>query len=113
MTVCRNLGDGQRHFLHTAGLGKRERVAEMKRNAATKVGKRERRLSIAAVGRADQIEQGLVLGNREQLALAEHPSRGGKVASKHSDFSNVGLCHIFVLLFSSGLGRCPAERSRN
>ena len=70
-------------------------------------GKRERRLAVAAVGRADQLEEGLVLGDRQQLAVAEHPSGGGEVAREHPDLTDIGLCHRRVLQF--GLGKMPCR----
>ena len=50
-------------------------------------------LAVAAVGRADQVEQRLVLGDRQQLALAEHPSRGGEVAREHANLTDIWLGH--------------------
>ena len=85
--------DGQRDLLGAAGLGQDEAVALVDRNPPAQVGQRERALAVAAVGRADQLEQRLVLGDRQQLALAEHPARGGEVAREHPDLADIWLCH--------------------
>jgi hypothetical protein len=58
---------------------------------ATQVWQRERRLAVASVGRADQREQGLVLGDRQQLAVAERPASRGEQASEHADLGNIWI----------------------
>jgi hypothetical protein len=63
------------------------------RKAAAQVGQREGALAVTAVGRPDQLEERLVLGDREELSLAEHPARRGEVPGKHPDFTDVWLCH--------------------
>ena len=71
----------------------------------------ERKKVIAdSLKNADEIEKRLVFRDGKQLTLAEHPSRGSEVAGEHANFSNVRLCHVFVLLSRSGSGKCPAGR---
>ncbi len=112
MAVRRDLLHRQRDLLGAAGLGEDEAVALVDRDPAAQVGQREGRLPVAAVGRADQLEQRLVLGDRQQLALAEHPAGRGEVAGEHPDLTDIGLCHRLRLL-SSATGRCPAGRCRS
>src|SRR5205085_10625045 len=88
-----------RDGLGPARLGQRVRVAGlvsavMKRHAAVQVGQRESRLTVAAVGRADQGEEYLVLRDGKQRSVAKHPACGGEVATEHSDFTDVWLCHV-------------------
>src|SRR5438309_870868 len=93
-----DLADGQRYFFRSPCLRQRKAIPEVQGNAPSQVGQSERRLSVATVGCADEIEQRFVFRYRKQLTLAEHPSRGSEVAGEHANFSNVRLCHVFVLL---------------
>src|SRR5437763_622136 len=113
MRVLRDLAHRQCDLLGAARFGEDKSVAEVERKAAAKVRQRERALTVAAVGRADELKQDLVFRDGKQLTLAEHPACGSEVAGEHTDFSNVRLCHVFVLLLSSGWGKCPAGRSRS
>src|SRR4029077_14289435 len=72
--------------------------ALMDYGAAAKVRQRERVLSIAAVGRADQTEKRCVAGDREQRSVAERPSLRGEVPGERADFSNVRFRHRGILL---------------
>jgi hypothetical protein len=63
------------------------------RQPSPKIWKSESALSIAAVRGADQVEKRFVLGNRKQLALAEHPTARREVPGEHPNFSNVRLRH--------------------
>src|SRR5581483_4040346 len=93
MRVSRNLADRKRHRLHSAGLRQSEAVTEVDWHPSAQVWQCERRLPVAAVGRADQIEQCFVFGNRKQLAVAKHPAGGCEIPRKHADFADIGLCH--------------------
>ena len=79
MGVRRDLVDGQRDLLGAAGLGEDEAVALVDRDPAAQVGQRERALAVAAVGRADQLEQRLVLGDRQQLPSQNIQPAGAKL----------------------------------
>jgi hypothetical protein len=89
----RNLTYRERYLLGAAGLGQDEAVALVERKAAAQVGQGEGRLAIAAVGGSDQLEQGLMLGDGQELALAEHPADRREVAGKHADLAHIRLCH--------------------
>src|SRR6266516_3838918 len=89
---------GQRDLFCAARLCENKAIALMNRKPTLKVRKPKSRLPVAAIGRADQLEQRFVLANREELPLAKHPSRWGEVAGKHTDFSNVRWCHCALLL---------------
>jgi hypothetical protein len=67
--------------------------------AARQVGEAERALAVPAVGGADQVEQRLVLIDRDLLAFAEHPPGGCEVAREDPDLADVGLGHGVRLLF--------------
>src|SRR6185503_16296176 len=74
----------------------------MNRNSASKVGKCEGTLTIATIGCSDQLKQRFVLRDGEQLTLAEHPAGGSKVTREHANFSDIRLCHLFLLLIGRG-----------
>src|SRR5882762_6242448 len=98
MSVCRNLLHGERHRFNTASLAQSEATTLMERKSATQVREGKGSLPIAAVGCADQGEQRIVLGDQEQLPFAKHPAGRSKIATEHSDFTNVGLCHVLSLV---------------
>src|SRR5262249_44830822 len=83
---------------------------DMHRQAALQVGQCECLLTIAAVGRADQIEQSIILGDRYERPVAERPADRGKVAGKHTDLADKGaahdlcscLCHVRMMAENSG-----------
>src|SRR5688500_3114952 len=93
MAVRRDLIDRQRDLFSPAGLGENEAVPLMDGNAPAKIGQSKRALAVSPVRRADDREKRFVLADREQLALAEHPSRRREVAREHPDLSNIWLCH--------------------
>src|SRR5215213_4269437 len=103
MRVRRHLRNGQRYFFCAARLGQDEAVTLMHREPASQVGQSERRLPVAPVSRAYELEQGLVLGYRQQLAFAKHPPRRGKVAREHSYFTYIWLCHVYLLSWARGI----------
>ena len=84
-----------------------EAAALVDRHPAAQVRQREGALAVAAVGRADQLEQRLVLGDGQQLALAEHPARRREVAGEHPDLAYVRLCHRSAPQF--WLGKMPTS----
>ena len=56
-------------------------------------GKSKGRLAVPAVGRPDQVEQGVVFRDRKQLPLAELPPGGRKVSREDPDLTDIWLCH--------------------
>jgi hypothetical protein len=68
--------------------------------AATQIRQRERGLPIAAIGRTKQREQGLILIDRQQLAIGERPAGRRKVSRKGHDFAEkrrVGVNHVITI----------------
>src|SRR5215217_9433959 len=65
----------------------------MQREPSLKVRQGEGRFAVAAEGRAEQLEERFVLGNRKELSFAEHPARGREIAREHPDFTNIRLSH--------------------
>src|SRR5258708_4449653 len=61
MAVRRNLAGGQRDGFSTSALPQSKSRSHMHRDAALKVGQSEGVLSVASIGRADQVEKGVVL----------------------------------------------------
>src|SRR6185369_11294967 len=99
MSVRRHLIDGQRDFLGAPGFGEGESVTLMEWNAAAQIWQGKGRFAVSTVGGADQLEEGFVFRDRQQLSFTKHPARGGEVAPEHSDFSDVRLSHRFLLRF--------------
>jgi hypothetical protein len=93
MVVTWHLIHGQGDRLLAARLCERVARTHVHRNAALQIRQRKGRLAVAAIGRADQVEQGLVLGNRYQLALAEGPAGRRKIAGKHANFAHIWTGH--------------------
>src|SRR3954454_375790 len=96
MRMRGQLIDRQRHVFGAAGLGQDSAASLVERYTAAQVGQRKRALTIAAVARSDQLEERLVLRDRKQLSVAEHPPGRSKVPGEHPDLSNVWLCHVLV-----------------
>src|SRR5882672_6609759 len=59
---------------------------------ASKVRKSERRLPVPPVRRADQGEEGLVLCDREELAVAQGPPQRGEIPSEHANLTHERIC---------------------
>src|SRR5688572_31483630 len=112
MAVGGDLLDGQGDLLRSTCLGEDRTIPLMGGNAAAEIGQREGGFSVAPVGGANQLEQGFVLADREELTLAEHPTGRREVTREHADFSDIGLCH-FAPLLSWGWGRCPEGRYKS
>ena len=80
MVVARNLLDAQRLLLgagHLADLigGSVRARAHVDRHAARQIGQVEGLLAVAAIGGADQLEEDVVLRDRQRLALRRTSSR--------------------------------------
>ncbi|MCY1377935.1 hypothetical protein D9M69_655330 [compost metagenome] len=65
--------------------------------AATQVGHGEGALAVAAVGGADEGEQHVVLGDRQQAAVAGLPADGGAAEAEHANFADIRCGHETVL----------------
>ena len=76
---ARQSADGQRVGLLAATLAQRVAAADVDRHPAAQVGQREVDPAVAAVGRAEQREQRLVLVDRQELAVALRPALGREV----------------------------------
>src|SRR5436189_6930 len=60
---------------------------------AAEVGQRKRRLAVSAVGRPEDREQSLILGDREELPVTKGPVFGGELERHDPDFADVSLGH--------------------
>src|SRR6184192_2086317 len=78
------------------------------RDAALQIRERERRLAIAAEGRADQVEEGVVFADREQPSIARKEPGRREGEADENDFADVELRHI-----RTARGKCLAGRYRN
>src|SRR5262245_53979298 len=107
----RDLVNGERDLLCTAGFGQDKAVSLMKRNPTPQIWKGEGRFPITTIGRTYELEQRLIFRDRQKLPLAKHPSRGCEVSREHTDFTNIGLCHDGSPRW--GWGRCPAKQCRS
>src|SRR5207302_9835688 len=94
----RDLRGGQGDFFRTTHLRECKPVALVQRKPAAKIWECERQLTVAAISRADKVEKGLILRNRQELPFAKLPARGREVPGKHADLTNVRLCHCCLLL---------------
>jgi cyanophycinase-like exopeptidase len=72
--VRRHFGDRQRMRLLAAAFSQRMAAADVDRRASAQVGQREVAAPVAAEGRAQQREQGLVLVDRQKLPIAKGPA---------------------------------------
>src|SRR6266536_1218643 len=93
MAMGVDLIDGQRDLLCAGCLPKGETVALVKRDAPAEVRQCERALTVAAIGRADQLKEHVELGDRQELPLTEHPPGRGKVSAEHANLTDVRLRH--------------------
>ena len=78
-------------------------VPDVDRRPAAQVGQREGGDAVAAVERAEEREQGLVLIDRQHLAVAERPALGRKREADDPDLGEKGLAHR-LLVTASGKG---------
>src|ERR1035438_6351518 len=76
-----------------AGLAQNDAVADMHRHAPLQIRQSEVSLSIAAIGRAENRKQRLILVDRQQLAIAKRPALGREVERENPDFANIGGAH--------------------
>ena len=87
--MSRYLADGEGHGFRAATLPLDKPGSHVDGNAALKSGKGKGRLSVTAIGGADQGEQSLVVSDGHQRAIAKRPACRGKVASEHPNFTYV------------------------
>src|ERR1700731_4605884 len=71
-------------------------VSEVNRHMPLQVWERKVRLTIAAVHRAEEREERLVLVNWQELAVAERPISGGKVPGDDFYFANEWCSHAVL-----------------
>src|SRR5258708_40308163 len=81
------------NLFHAAGLGQGEAVPHMDWRSSPEIRQRKRRLAVAAVRGADEIEQSFVFGDRQKLSFAEHPACRGEVACEHPALAYIRLGH--------------------
>jgi hypothetical protein len=78
-------------------------------SATLEIRKGEVALAIAAVGGAQQREEGGILADGHELAIALRPARGSKIPGKNSDFGYKWIRHSNLFsLANFGWGKFPA-----
>src|SRR5258705_205166 len=87
-------------------LSRAGRLPRARGKGALKIGKGEVLFSSAAVKRSEQREQRRVLGDRQQLAVAQSPASGREVAGENPDLGDERARHGWPL----GLRRKYAEQ---
>jgi hypothetical protein len=95
MAMRRKLAGGHGDAFRSTALSQGKARANVYGYAALKIGESEGCLPVAAVGGSDQGEEGVVLGDVHQRAIAESPTHGGEVACKHPYFTDKGRAHVF------------------
>src|SRR5260370_1370693 len=73
------------------------------RDPALEVRQREGRLAVAPIGRSQEREQGLVLVDGQQLAVAKSPALGREVERHDLDFADKRFAHSRLLLGPGGM----------
>src|SRR5215218_4404199 len=104
MIVLRRLAHHEGMKLLPAGCAEGI-AAEADRNASAQVRQREVRLPVAAVHRAEQREQRLILVNGQELAVALRPALRRKIKSKYLNLAHERRAHRDDPLNASGTGR--------
>ena len=64
--------------------------------------------AVAAIGRAEDREQGVVLRDRHQLAVAPRPALRREVEAETADLADIGGSHPALL--NSATGKCLAGK---
>ena len=59
----------------------------MDRHPAPQIGEPEGRSAVAAINRAEQAEEGVVLAYGQELPVAKRPAANGEIASEHDDLA--------------------------
>src|ERR1700758_2286304 len=80
----------------------------MQGHAAAQIRQGEGRGAVAPVGRADQLKQGRILGNRYQGPVTESPVQRHERPREHPDFTDEWLTHDLVPPFSFFSRSAPA-----
>ena len=93
MAVRGHLGDDERVRRLAAQLAQREAAAHVDRRAALEVGEGEGGGAVAAVGRAHEREERLVLVDRQQLPVAERPPPRCEAEADDPDLCEVRGAH--------------------
>src|SRR5690348_12448101 len=68
-------------------------IADMDWDTTLQIGQGKSCFPIAAIGRAQQRKEGLVLAGHQELAIAESPAFGGKVEGGNPNFSQEWIRH--------------------
>ncbi len=91
----------RRHFVAVQSMGllaaflaAREILALMNRYVSLKIRQPEIHASVAAVGRAEQREERLVLIDRYQLLVAKRPTLWREAEAHDSDFGKEWFSHV-------------------
>src|SRR3569832_1848424 len=96
--MARNLLGAQRDGFDAGGfadlIGNACLRSHVERKTATEVWQREGALSVAAIGRADQIEERVVLRNRKERSVTELPAGGIEASAEQTNFTDVWLNHL-------------------
>jgi hypothetical protein len=95
--VRRQFGNRERVRLLAASLAESVTTTYMDRRARAQVGQREVHASIAAVGRAEQTKERLILIDGQQLPVALRPAFRRKDKGHDSDFTEKRFGHAFLL----------------
>src|ERR1051326_9141422 len=106
MRVRGQLRNVQSVRVFAALLAQSETVASVVGNASLEIGQREVGLPVAAICGAKQGKQGLVLVDRQQLAVAQRPALGGEIKAYNLDFRQKRGRHCLSLVVFPGLD-CP------
>src|SRR5437588_2462859 len=96
----RDFRNGQRVALLAAALAARMSAAHMDRRAALKVRQAEVHPPVAAIGRAEQREQRLVLVDRQQLPVAQRPTLRREAEGHDPDLRQKWFGHPALSLIS-------------
>jgi prolyl-tRNA editing enzyme YbaK/EbsC (Cys-tRNA(Pro) deacylase) len=72
-------------------------LARMHRRSALEIGKREVALAVTAVRRAEEREEGRVLGERHELPVAPRPALRREVEREDPDLSDEWVGHVLLL----------------
>src|SRR5262245_10934851 len=119
MSVPRQLADGEGDSLDAQDFTRwmsREPDPRSRSDdrPATQIGQTERASAVAAVGRAKKGEQSGILGDRQQLAVAEGPAIGGESAGEQGELAQeVRIADIHILRGKLSLdGNDIAQRER-
>jgi len=85
--------------------------AHMHRHTALEIRQPEGVLPVAAIGRSDQVEENVVLRDRQQLAVAKRPAGRRKVAAEQANLTDKWLAHELSPVRKLYFGADKAKRA--